>query len=202
MNAACLEYVLSDYPIASLPDGKLAQTVRKIHNDSGIYAVRLSVHSAIFSYTSELPAVVLLSIMSIAIASGIPHPRRFPSELHKRVLKPDIALAVRPAFAPQNRLYCLTFPSFHDCHVSKVHFLQVFLMKNLIGRKHGCVIQTSFFAARLFLRCIFYRSIATLPYGNLRRLQEKYMMGVEYMQSGYLPVAARIERRLVKMRTA
>ena len=37
---------------------------------------------------------------------------------------------------------------------------------------------------------------------NLRGLQEKYTMGVEYMQFGYLPVSARIKCRPVKVRTA
>ena len=99
VNAACLEYVLSDYPIASLPDGKLAQTVRKIHNDSGIYAVRLSVHSAIFSYTSELPAVVLLSIMSIAIVSGITAPTSLPWRTAQTLFETAYGSGSPPRFA-------------------------------------------------------------------------------------------------------
>ena len=131
VNAACLEYVLSDYPIASLPYGKLARTARKIHDENRPYAVRLSAHSAIFSYTSELPAVVLLSIMSIAIASGITAPTSLPWRTAQTGLETGYCTCSPPRFAfskPVAEIYYVAI--FLFC---KINFYRTFVANKRVA---------------------------------------------------------------------
>ncbi|MGP1512418.1 MAG: hypothetical protein ACTTIT_07895 [Treponema sp.] len=75
-------------------------------------------------------------------------------------------------------------------------------MEKLIGR--NMVVSFKRLSLPLNYSCVAYFTapLRVCRMINLRGLQEKSTLGVEYMQSGYLPVFARIERRPVKVRTA